>query len=139
MHFRQKPEDKLNFISHLQKQGKKVLMVGDGLNDAGALVQSDFGLALTEKVSAFSPASDGIIDAQRLLDLGRFVQFSQSTLKIVFASFGISLTYNIIGLGFAVNGLLSPLVSAILMPISSLTVIGFTTIAVNLLAKRYRL
>lgn len=139
MHFRQKPEDKLAFIKRLQSNGKKVLMVGDGLNDAGALVQSDFGLALTEKVSAFSPASDGIIDAQRLLDLGRFVSFSQSSLKIVFASFGISLTYNIIGLSFAVNGLLSPLVSAILMPVSSLTVIGFTTFAVHLLAKRHRL
>jgi Cu+-exporting ATPase len=139
MFFNQSPKDKLNFIKNLQAGGSKVLMVGDGLNDAGALVQSDFGLALTEKVTAFSPASDGIIDAKRLLDLNRFIHFAKNSLKVVYVSFGISLLYNFVGLSFAVTGMLSPLVSAILMPVSSLTVIAFTTITVNLLARKEKL
>jgi Cu+-exporting ATPase len=139
MHFGKSPQQKLAFVKDLQAHGAKVLMVGDGLNDAGALVQSDFGLALTEKVTAFSPASDGIIDAKRLLDLGRFIRFSQKALRIVYLSFGISLTYNIIGISFAIQGLLSPLVSAILMPLSSLTIIAFTTTAVAHLAKRMKI
>jgi Cu+-exporting ATPase len=139
MHFGKSPQQKLAFIKELQSDGSKVLMVGDGLNDAGALVQSDFGLALTEKVTAFSPASDGIIDAKRLLDLGTFIRFSQKALIVVYLSFGISLTYNIIGISFAVQGLLSPLVSAILMPVSSLTIIAFTTTVVSQLAKRMKI
>lgn len=138
MHFGKTPQQKLAFIKNLQSDGSKVLMVGDGLNDAGALVQSDFGLALTEKVTAFSPASDGIIDAKRLLDLGRFIRFSQKSLVVVYLSFGISLTYNTVGIAFAVQGLLSPLVSAILMPLSSLTIIAFTTAVVNRFAKRMK-
>lgn len=139
MHFGKTPQQKLGFIRNLQADGSKVLMVGDGLNDAGALVQSDFGLALTEKVTAFSPASDGIIDAKRLLDLGRFIRFSQRALLVVYLSFGISLTYNTIGIAFAVQGLLSPLVSAILMPLSSLTIIAFTTTIINQLARRMKI
>lgn len=139
MHFGQKPEDKLAFIKRLQAKGKRILMVGDGLNDAGALVQSDFGLALTEKVNAFSPASDAIIDARRLLDLGRFIAFAKGSLKVVYASFALSLSYNIIGLSFAVSGLLSPLVSAILMPVSSLSIIAFTTLSIQFLSRKKQL
>ena len=63
LHFNQSPLDKLGFISRLQDSGKTVMMVGDGLNDAGALKQSDVGVAVVEKAGAFSPASDVIMAA----------------------------------------------------------------------------
>jgi Cu+-exporting ATPase len=59
--FYQKPEDKLRFVKKLQKENKVVGMIGDGLNDAGALQQSNVGIALTEDTSAFTPACDAIL------------------------------------------------------------------------------
>src|SRR6185436_3720541 len=56
--FHQGPEDKLNFIKQLQQEGEKVMMIGDGLNDAGALKQSNIGIAVTEYTNNFTPASD---------------------------------------------------------------------------------
>ena len=60
--FNQSPENKLEYIESLQRDGKNVLMMGDGLNDAGALKQSDIGIAITEDITGFSPACDGILD-----------------------------------------------------------------------------
>jgi Cu+-exporting ATPase len=68
LHFNQGPLDKLEFIRRLQQSGGTVMMVGDGLNDAGALKQSDVGLAVVENISAFSPASDGILCADGFLN-----------------------------------------------------------------------
>ncbi len=76
--FNQSPADKLNFIRELQQRGRKVMMVGDGLNDAGALKQADVGVAVVEQVGVFSPASDVILDAARIAAAGaRFLQFSR--------------------------------------------------------------
>jgi Cu+-exporting ATPase len=102
--FDQSPEDKLNYIKSLQSKGKRVLMVGDGLNDAGALKQSDVGIAVTEDTGAFSPASDAILDAEKLNLLPKFIGFSKISINIIFISFAISFLYNMIGLGFAVQG-----------------------------------
>ena len=66
LHFNQSPLDKLGFIRGLQESGRRVMMVGDGLNDAGALKQSDVGVAVIEKAGAFSPASDVILEAGRV-------------------------------------------------------------------------
>ena len=135
MLFNQKPEDKLNYINTLQKNGEDVLMLGDGLNDAGALVKSNTGIAVTEDITSFTPASDAILDANRISDLDRFLQFSQTSRKIIYLSFVISFMYNIIGMGFAVFGKLTPIIAAILMPISSISVVFFATFAVNTMAK----
>jgi Cu+-exporting ATPase len=136
LHFNQSPSNKLDFIVSLQKHNSKVIMLGDGLNDAGALKAANIGISVTENTAYFSPASDVIMDASMFEKLPSFLQFSKNTLKVIHASFMISLIYNIIGLSLAVQGTLSPLFAAILMPLSSITVIAFTTITTTLLAKK---
>lgn len=126
--FNQKPSDKLHYIKALQRQGHSVMMIGDGLNDAGALRQSDVGLAISENVNVFSPACDGIVDAEQLSDLDYFMILSKKSVKIIKMSFMLSFFYNVIGLSFAVMGGLSPVVAAILMPLSSISVVVFTTV-----------
>ena len=136
MHFNQSPHDKLAEVKKLQESGKEVMMLGDGLNDAGALQQSEVGMAIAEDISNFSPASDAILEANELPKLNSFFGLTQKAKTVVIWSFVISFMYNIGGLSFAVAGWLTPLVAAILMPLSSITVVLFTTLAVNLYAKR---
>jgi Cu+-exporting ATPase len=125
LRFNQTPLDKLGFIHDLQVGGKQVMMVGDGLNDAGALKQSDVGVAVVEKVGAFSPASDVILEAGRIPQLFQILRFARASTRIVRWSFGISAVYNLVGISIAAAGLLSPLVCAVLMPLSSVTVVVF--------------
>ena len=139
LRFHQKPTDKLLYIQHLQQQGEKVMMIGDGLNDAGALKQSDIGIAVAEQTNNFTPASDAIIEAKQLSRLTQFIYLCRANRNIVIASFVLSIVYNIIGLFFAVQGNLSPLVAAILMPSSSLSILLITFGSSSLLAKRMKL
>jgi P-type Cu+ transporter len=134
--FRQSPADKLSFVRFLQRQKRRVLMVGDGLNDAGALRQSDVGIAFTEDISAFSPACDAILEGKAFSSLGKLLRLAGDSVRVVLASFAISLVYNGVGLYFAFRGELSPLVAAILMPLSSITVVAFTTLTVRFLARK---
>ena len=137
--FRQTPENKLDFVTVIQDEGAHVLMVGDGLNDAGALRASEVGIAITDDVSAFSPASDGILTGKNLHMLGSFIKMSKATTSVIIASFVISIIYNVVGVSFAVAGKLSPLVSAILMPASSISVVVFTTFTTSLRARLMKL
>jgi len=129
--FEQSPADKLNYISHLKQAGKKVLMVGDGLNDAGALGKADVGIAVSEDVFRFTPSSDAIIEATKLSLLDRLLIISNFSKTVLFVCLTFSVTYNIIGLSFAISGNLSPLVAAILMPISSITVVIISTFLIQ--------
>lgn len=134
LHFNMKPSDKLDYIKYLQENSKNVLMIGDGLNDAGALQQSQVGLTIADDIYNFSPACDGILESGRFQSLPEFFKLSKNAINVVKMSFLISLLYNSIGLGFAINGLLTPIVAAILMPVSSVTVVIFVTLATNLYA-----
>ena len=125
--FNQKPGEKADFIRMLQERGHTVLMTGDGLNDGGALMQSDVALTLANKVYHFSPASDAVLEADQFPKLARFIRYTRTSLKIVKASFLISFLYNIVGISFAITGNLSPIVAAILMPVSSVSVVAFAT------------
>lgn len=137
--FHQSPEDKLHYIQQLQQHGRRVMMIGDGLNDAGALKQSDAGIALTEHTNNFTPSSDGIVAADSLQHLPRFIKLCRINKQIVLASFIVSIIYNIIGLYFALQGVLSPLVAAVLMPTSSLTILLVTFGSSNLAARWLKL
>jgi P-type Cu+ transporter len=134
--FNQSPGQKLDFIKALRDNGKSVLMIGDGLNDAGALKQADVGFAVSEFSAQFSPASDGIVDGSKLRCLNKFIAYARAGKKMVLASFILSILYNIIGLSFAVQGTLSPLIAAILMPASSISIVLFVTVLSKLTANR---
>jgi Cu+-exporting ATPase len=133
--FHQSPQDKLQFIAERQREGKKVIMVGDGLNDSGALRQSDAGIALSDDINNFSPACDCILASDHLEVLPQLLAYAKSGKRIILSSFIISMLYNTVGLGFAVQGTLSPIIAAILMPISSISILLFTTGASRIAAK----
>ncbi len=134
--FNQSPQDKLDTIQQLQSHHKNVLMIGDGLNDAGALMQSDTGIAVSDNTAQFSPACDAIIDGSKIGIIHRFLAYAKSGKKIVTASFILSIVYNIVGLSFAVQGTMSPIVAAILMPASSISIVLLVTLLSTLSARR---
>ncbi|MBK9981755.1 MAG: heavy metal translocating P-type ATPase metal-binding domain-containing protein [Saprospiraceae bacterium] len=138
--FEQSPYDKLDYIRYLQDTKKeKVLMIGDGLNDAGALKESHIGIAVCDDENNFTPAADGIIHASKISLMDNILEYIKSGKKIILLSFAISIAYNIIGLFFAVQGTLSPIIAAILMPCSSISIILITFGLSQLFAKKYNL
>lgn len=130
------PAEKAAFVLRMQQEGRRVMMVGDGLNDAGALLQSDVGVTVSESSAALTPASDAIVEAGALQALPRMLRLGRRVHRIVIASLILSLLYNVVGLSFAVTGHLTPLVAAILMPVSSVSVVGFVSLAVWQAARR---
>ncbi|KAB7727676.1 HAD-IC family P-type ATPase [Rudanella paleaurantiibacter] len=131
MVFECSPQQKLDVVRQLQAKGHRVLMVGDGLNDAGALKQADVGIAVTDDTVQFTPASDGILEAGALRELPQFLSYSRFGMRLIRFSFMISLLYNFVGLSYALTGNLSPVVAAILMPLSSTTMVLIATIGMR--------
>jgi Cu+-exporting ATPase len=138
LRFNQSPEEKLLYIKKLQEKGHKVIMVGDGLNDAGALQQSDTGIAISDDMNNFSPGCDAILDGTAFSRLARILAYCAKQMSIIYGSFVISILYNLAGLFYAVQGTLSPVIAAILMPASSLSIVFFTTGMSSLLAAKSR-
>lgn len=133
--FNQTPSQKLEYIKRIQQGGQKVIMIGDGLNDAGALKQSDAGIAISDNKNNFTPGCDAIVSGTNFQNLGRFIKYARSAKRIIVTSFIISILYNFIGLYFATQALLEPVIAAILMPASSISIVLYTTIASTVSAK----
>lgn len=136
--FNQSPAGKLNYIRKLE-QTHKTIMVGDGLNDAGALLESNCGISVSESSVNFTPACDAILEANKLTKLFDFISYSKACVKTIYWSLLISLSYNLVGLFFACQGILKPLTAAILMPLSSVSIVLFVTLMSRVLARKYGL
>lgn len=137
MAFNQNPEDKLNYIQNLQNQNMRVAMIGDGLNDAGALKQSNVGIAIADDTNSFTPSSDVIMNGEKVVMLDRYLNVCKGSITIVKMTFIISFLYNIVGLSYAVTGHMHPLFAALIMPASSITVVSFTTFSTWVLGRKY--
>jgi Cu+-exporting ATPase len=136
LNFNNSPEDKLNYINQLQAKSKEVIMIGDGLNDAGALQQSNIGLAVADNSNYFTPACDGILDGKAVTQLDQLIILARSGKKIIAAGFTLSIIYNIVGISYAAQGALSPMIAAILMPASTISIILLTALGTRWAAKK---
>ena len=136
LRFRCSPAAKLDYVRTLQARGRRVLMLGDGLNDAGALRQSDVGMAVAADLTAFCPASDAILEGAQVARLPNLLAFARRSMHVVYTCFAVSTLYNVVGISFAASGHLNPLVAAILMPISSFSVLFLSITGTRLAAKR---
>lgn len=137
--FNQKPEDKLKAVQALQKRGKKVMMLGDGLNDGAALKQANVGIAVTDNTNNFTPASDAILDGNNFGKLHSLIRMCKFNKQIVLTAFVLSLLYNIVGVSIALTGNMQPLIAAILMPISSISILVLTYGMTQIGARIFRL
>jgi Cu+-exporting ATPase len=111
-------------------------MMGDGLNDAGALQQSNVGITLADDINNFSPSCDAILDASKFDKLPRLLALGQSGKRIIAFSFVISVVYNLVGLAISVQGHMAPMIAAILMPISTVSIVLITTGLSSIIARR---
>ena len=136
MIFNQSPKDKLEYIRQKQAKGLKVMMIGDGLNDSGALMQSDVGIVISEDSNNFTPACDAILGARVFDKFVHYLKYLRVARFIIIGAFVISFFYNIVGLYFAVRGELSPVIAAIIMPVSSVTVMVYGLLASTLVFRK---
>jgi Cu+-exporting ATPase len=136
MRFRQTPQDKLAFVAGARAAGHHVLMIGDGLNDAGALAAADVGISVSDETACIVPACDAVISGTHLEELPAFIAYASRSRTVVIICLLVSLLYNVLGLSLALAGRLTPLASAILMPVSSLTIVALSSGAMRWSARQ---
>ncbi|MGM0479535.1 MAG: heavy metal translocating P-type ATPase [Bacteroidota bacterium] len=127
MHFSMHPDEKSTFIQHLKDKGERVLFVGDGLNDTGALETADLGVSVAEDEFRFTPKCDAIIKGKKIHVLPQFLAFGRFAERALQVCLYFSLLYNAVGISFAFMGYVTPLFAAILMPLSSITIVFLST------------
>ena len=134
--FQQTPEDKLARVAAARAGGARVLMIGDGLNDAAALASADVGIAVSDDTACIVPACDAVIRGDRIETLPALLRFAQRARQLVIVCFVVSIVYNAAGLSLALTGRLTPLATAVLMPISSLTILALGAGGMRWFARR---
>jgi Cu2+-exporting ATPase len=118
------PRDKTARLAALAAQGRKVLMVGDGLNDAPALKSAHASLSPAAAADIAQTAADAVFQGERLGPVAECVATATRAARLVRQNFALSFGYNVVTIPLAVLGLVTPLIAAIAMSASSLAVIG---------------
>lgn len=127
MHFNLKPTAKKIMIDRFKKNGDHVLFIGDGLNDSEALVAAELGISVAEDEFRFTPKCDAIIKSNVIRKLPKLLSFGSFTKNALRICLYFSLLYNLVGITFAVLGYVTPLFAAILMPVSSISIVFLST------------
>ena len=129
------PESKHSFVSALRQRGQRVFMVGDGVNDAAAMAAANVGIAVHGGAEACLAAADVFTTRPGLEPVLLAAEGARRTLRVIRSGIALSLAYNLVGIALAVTGRLDPLLAAVLMPLSSITVV---TLAMHALTFRHR-
>lgn len=124
LQFQVKPDEKATLVEYYQKQGKRVAMVGDGINDAAALVQADLGIALSGGTDLAVSSSDVTIMNDKLSSVLESITLSRSVLRIIRQNLFWAFVYNTVGIPLAAFGILSPMFAAAAMALSSVSVVS---------------
>jgi Cu+-exporting ATPase len=135
MTFRATPADKVAHLEQL-REASQVLMIGDGLNDMSAMAVADVSIAVTENTSTLAPASDMIIPATQVHRIGRLLRYAHALRGVVITALWFTMAYNVAVITIALTGQLTPVITAIMMPLSSLLVIGISVGGAHVYARR---
>jgi Cu2+-exporting ATPase len=129
------PEAKLEFVKRSAGHGP-IVMVGDGVNDAAALAAADVGIAVHGGAEAALAAADVYIASPGVAPVVSLVRAARRTMRTIHINLAISLTYNLIAGALAATGRMNPLIAAVLMPVSSVTVLTFAVASIGRLKDR---
>ncbi len=136
MRFNASPHDKIDVLEQLARQGRHTVMIGDGLNDAGAMRAAHVGIAVTEGTATLVPACDVIMGGETLQDMANLIAYARNLRSLIWFSLVFSMVYNVIGVALAITGTLSPVTVAIMMPLSSLIVTAVSVVGARWYGRR---
>lgn len=118
-----RPQDKHDVIAELQEQGRVVAMVGDGVNDAAAIVKADLGMAMGTGTDVAMESADIVLVHADLESVPRAITLSRETLQVIKQNLGWAFGYNILAIPLAMAGLLNPMIAGAAMALSSILVV----------------
>jgi Cu+-exporting ATPase len=133
-----RPDGKVQLIQAAIGNGEHVMMVGDGLNDIAAMSAANVSIAVSSGVNRIVPACDVMVDERQVPFLDRLMLYALQQRRVVQVALWFTMLYNALGVYLAVQGMLTPVVTAIMMPLSSLAVIGMSVVGSRLTFRRHQ-